>query len=71
MRGIHFHLNDKMPKYMSLSMRKCRALCGHVADHMLEAVGTDYSYPCCPTIECQEAVKNQILADMAKDKVLA
>ena len=67
--SLDFHLK-KTPEYIPFNQRQCRK-CGVETLYVLEAVGRPYTYPSCANFECQEAVKNMILAAMARDKVSA
>ncbi len=47
--------------------RECRA-CGEHTNLVVTAVGKGHSFPSCATYECQEVVKNKILAALAAER---
>lgn len=69
MKGLKFTLVDTST-WTAFDSPYCHA-CKSRTNYALEALGTNYAYPSCANFECQEAVKNKILADMANSKVPA
>ena len=57
----------KMPAWILLDDRHCRA-CDARTSYALNAVGESHTFPSCADVECQEVVKNKIMAAIAKSK---
>lgn len=59
---------EKCPATFSSEDRICRGCEDVRSEFVLKAVGTNYSFASCATCECQETVKNKILAALAQNK---
>lgn len=60
--------SEKCPDTFSSEDRICRGCWKVSSEDVLRVEGTDHAFAACPEFECQEAVKNLIMASLSANR---